>query len=212
MKTILKISYALAMSILLWTSAAGQSLKKLPKSWNYAVEINGVLCGFSESEITTIERDGKELLSLNEEVLVKQSALGGKVDLIITNNALIEPSTELPVFIEQRLKTTAEVYSSVKFNNGVAYFTSVEGGEEKQIQLTDDVILENTFSYPHLMKDFILEKEKEKKYRVFDNQKGEIVTKNYTRIGEEKLELAGENFNSIVLEEFNQNSGITTKL
>ncbi|HKK09314.1 MAG TPA: hypothetical protein VJ939_00685, partial [Bacteroidales bacterium] len=114
-KTIFKLTYALAVSLLLWTSAAGQSLKELPKSWNYAVEISGVLCGFSESEITTIERDGKEFLSLNEEVLVKQSALGGKVDLIIKNNALIEPSTELPIFIEQRFKTTAEVYSSVKF-------------------------------------------------------------------------------------------------
>jgi len=212
MKTIFKLTYALAVSLLLWTSAAGQSLKELPKSWNYAVEINGVLCGFSESEISTIERDGKELLSLNEEVLVKQSALGGKVDLIIRNNALIEPSTELPVFLEQRFKTTAEVYSSVKFNNEVAYFTSVEGGKVKQIQLTDDVVLENTLSYPHLMKDFILGEEKEKKYRVFDNQKGEIVTKTYTRGGEERLELAGASFNSIVLEEFNQNSGITRKL
>ncbi len=212
MKTIFKLSLALAMSAFLWTTAAGQSFKDLPKSWTHAVEIGGVLCGFSESEMTIIERDGKELLCLNEEALVKQSALGGKVDLIITNNALIEPTTQLPVFVEQRFKTTAEMYSSVKFSSGTAYFTSVEGGEVKQIQLTDDVILENTFSYPHLMKDFILGDEKEKIYRVFDNQKGEIVTKNYTQLGEEKLELAGANFNTIIFEELNQNSGITTKL
>ncbi|MCY1723542.1 transglutaminase-like domain-containing protein [Prolixibacteraceae bacterium Z1-6] len=212
MKTIFRLSNALALSVFLWTAAAGQSLNNLPKSWNFAVEINGVLCGFSESEISTIERDGKELLSLNEEVLVKQSALGGKVDLIITNRALIEPSTQLPVFVEQRFKTTAEVYSSTKFSSGIAYFTSVEGGEVKKIQLTDGVVLENTISYPHLMRDFILGNEKEKQYQVFDNQKGEIVTKNYTRAGEEELELVGTNFNTIILEEFNQNSGITTKL
>lgn len=212
MKTIIKLLCALAMSCFLWTTAAGQSFKDLPKSWNNAVEIGGVLCGFSESELTTIERDGKELLSLNEEVLVKQSALGGKVDLIITNSALIEPASQLPVFVEQRFKTTAEIYSSAKFSNGVAYFTSVEGGETKEVQLPDDVVLENTLSYPHLMKDFILGNEKEKKYRVFDNQKGEIITKSYTRVGEEKLELAGANFNTIILEEFNQNSGMTTKI
>lgn len=212
MKTIFKLSLALAMSVFLWTTAAGQLLNDLPKSWNFSVEINGVLCGFSESELTSIKKDGKELLSLNEEVLVKQSALGGKVDLIITNRALVEPTKQLPVFVEQRFKTTAEVYSSVEFKNGVAYFTSVEGGETREIQLSDDVVLENTISYPHLMRDFILGDEKEKKYRVFDNQKGEIVTKNYTLVGKEKLELAGAYFNSIVLEEFNQNSGITAKL
>ncbi|MBT3385049.1 MAG: transglutaminase domain-containing protein [Prolixibacteraceae bacterium] len=212
MKTIVKLLCALAMSVFLWTTAAGQSFEDLPKTWIHAVEIGGVLCGFVESEMTIIERDGKELLSLNEEALVKQSALGGKVDLIIINSALIESTTQLPVFVEQRFKTTAEVYSSAKFSNGIAYFTSVEGGEVKQIQLPDDVVLENTFSYPHLMKDFILGNEKEKKYLVFDNQKGEIITKSYTRVGEEKLELAGANFNTIVLEELNQNSGVNTKM
>jgi hypothetical protein len=212
MKTIIKLLCALAMSCFLWTTAAGQSFEDMPKTWVYAVEIGGVLCGYAESEITIIERDGKELLSLNDEALVKQSALGGKVDLIITNSALIEPTTQLPVFVEQRFKTTAEVYSSVKFDKGVAYFTSVEGGETHEIQLPDDVVLENTLSYPHLMKDFILGNEKEKKYRVFDNQKGEIIIKSYTHVGEEKLDLAGANFSTIILEEFNQNSGITTKI
>lgn len=212
MKTIFKLSLALAVSILLWATVAGQSIKNLPEKWNHAVEINGVLCGFSESEITTTVKDGKEFLNLNEEVLVKQSALGGKVDLIISNKALIDPTTLLPIFVEQRFKTTAEVYSSVHFNNEVAYFTAVEGGETQEIQLSDNVILENTFTYPHLMKDFILGNKQEKKYQVFDNQKGEIVSKNYTRIGEEKLELAGESFNTIVLEEINQNIGTTTKL
>ena len=204
MKTIFKLSLALAMSVFLWATAAGQSITDLPKSWNFAVEINGVLCGFSESEITTIERDGKELLSLNEEVLVKQSALGGKVDLIINHRAFIELTTQLPVFVEQRFKTTAEVYSSVKFSNGVAYFASVEGGETREIQLPDDVVLENTISYPHLMKDFILGNAEKKNYRVFDNQKGEIATKTYTRLGEEELELAGTTFNTCILEELNK--------
>jgi hypothetical protein len=212
MKTIFKLSYALALSAFLWATAAGQSLKDLPKSWNYAVEINGVLCGFSESEISTIERDGKELLSLKEEVLVKQRALGGNVELTISNIALIDRNTELPVFVEQRFKTTAEVYSAVEFSNGVAYFSSVEGGETREIQLPDDVVLENTISYPHLMKDFILGNEKEKEYRVFDNQKGEIATKTYTRLGEEELELAGASYKTCILEELNKKQGVTTKL
>ena len=212
MKTIFKLSLALVVFILLWTSAAGQSLKELPKSYTYAVEINGVLCGYSESNLSTIEIDGKELLSVNDEALVRQRALGGIVELSISNHALIEPNTELPVFVEQRFKTTAEVYSSVKFSNGIAWFTSVEGGETREIQLPDDVVLENTISYPHLMKDFILGNAEKKTYLIFDNQKGEIATKTYTRLGEEELELAGATFNTCILEELNKKQGITTKL
>ena len=63
MKTIFKLSLALAMSAFLWTTAAGQSLKELPKSWIHAVEIGGVLCGYSESEMTIIERDGKSTVA-----------------------------------------------------------------------------------------------------------------------------------------------------
>ncbi|HKI88875.1 MAG TPA: transglutaminase-like domain-containing protein, partial [Draconibacterium sp.] len=212
MKTIFKITYALAVSLLLWTSAAGQSFKDDLETSVYAVEINGVLCGYSESNIATIEKDGKELLRVNRDALVKQRALGGNVDLTISDVALIERNTELPVFIEQRLKTTAEVYSSVKFSNGVTCFSSIEGGETREIQLPDDVVLENTLSYPHLRTDFILGNEEEKTYCVFDNQKGEITTKTYTHIGEEKLELAGATYNTIILKELNNNLGTITKL
>jgi len=212
MKTIFKLSLALAVSILLWTTAAGQLSKDALQSSTYAVEIGGILCGYSETNLTYIEEEGKDLLSLTRDILVKQRALGSDVELTIQNIALIEQETELPVFVEQRFTTTAEVYSSVEFKNGVAYFKSVEDGEPREIQLPDDVILDNTVSYPHLKKDFILGNKEKKEYRVFDNQKGKTVTKTYSLIGEEKLELAGETFNTTVLEELNKDAGITTKL
>ncbi|MDX1284295.1 MAG: transglutaminase-like domain-containing protein, partial [Draconibacterium sp.] len=212
MKTIFKLSYALAVSMLLWTSAAGQLTKEALESSTYAVEIGGVLCGYSEATFSTVEKDGKKLTELKRDVLVKQRALGGNVDLIINNIALIDQETEMPVLVEIRFKTTAEVYSSVEFKNGVAYFKSVDGGEAREVQIPDDVILDNTVSYPHLKRDFILGNEEKKEYQVFDNQKGEIVDKVYKRIGDEQLVLAGETYNTIVIEELNKSMGVTSKL
>lgn len=212
MKTIFKLTYALAMSVFLWTTAAGQSITDLPKSWNFAVEISGVLCGYSEGTLTTVEKDGQELFYLNENALVKQSALGGNVELTIHNQSYIDTKTELPVSVEISFATTAEVYSFTRFEKGTAFFTNVKGGQLKEIELAADVILENSVFYPHLMKDFIKGIENEKSYRVYDASKGEIVTKNYKRIGKEILELAGKTFNSIVLEELNQDLGTITKL
>nr|WP_319510620.1 transglutaminase-like domain-containing protein [uncultured Draconibacterium sp.] len=211
MKTIKTISWLL-LFVFLWVAAAGQTSKNQPKRMTYAVEISGVLCGYSEMTISPTEKDGRKLLSINTEALVKQRALGGNVELIITEHALISPETELPVWIEQRFITNAEVYSCASFDNRVAHFTSVEGSEPQEIQLPDDVILENPLSYPHLMIDFIRGDANEKEYKVFDIQSGEIISKTYKRIGEEKLELAGDNYNATVLEEFNHQTGITTKL
>ncbi|WP_320111557.1 transglutaminase-like domain-containing protein [Draconibacterium orientale] len=211
MKILKTISWLL-LSVFLWVAAAGQTAKDLPIRMTFAVEISGVLCGYSEMTISSTVKDGRKLLSINTEALVKQRALGGNVELIITEHALITPETELPVFVEQRFKTNAEIYSCTKFDNGVAHFTSAENGEPREIKLPDDVILENPLSFPHLMNDFIGGDANQKTYKVFDFQSGEIISKTYKRIGEEQLELAGASYNTTVLEEFNHQTGITAKL
>lgn len=212
MKTINKLSILFAVTFFIWLSAAGQSFYDLPKSTTFAVEINGVLCGYSESTLTRVENDGKDLFELKTKALVKQRALGGNVELIIEEKALIAAETELPVFVEQRFRTRAELYSCATFGNGVAYFNSIENGETREVPLPDDVILENTLSYPHLMKDFVQNEIDMKEYRVFDNQTGEIITKTYTRICEEKPVLAGVAYTALLLEVFNKETGVSTKL
>ena len=211
MKTIYKLLYALAVSALLWTSAAGQSLNDLPDSEIYAVEINGVLCGYAESEITTIEKDGKELLMLKRNILARLSALGGGIDMTIENEFLFDPETNIPVSLEHVIATTAELYTFTKFENGNAYFMDARGGDFREIVLDNDVIIENSVSYPHLMKDFIYGEEIEKSYRVFDDMKGAVVTKSYKLLGKDSLELAGKKFNTTIVEELTHIAGVASK-
>lgn len=212
MKTIFKLTYALAVSLILWATVAGQSLKELPDSELYAVEINGVLCGYAESEITTTEKDGKELLMLKRNILARLSALGGGIDMTIENEFLFDPETNIPVSTEHVIATTAELYTFTKFENDNAYFTDARGGDFREIVLNKDVIIENSVSYPHLMKDFINAEEIEKSYRVFDDMKGAVVTKSYKLVGKDSLELAGKKFNTTIVEELNHELGVTTKM
>lgn len=204
--------FLLFVFLSIWISGFGQSYKNLPETWNYAIEISGVLCGYSESNLSSIEKDGKELLSLNDNIVVKLSVLGGGVDMKIVNHYFIDPDTQNPVFIEHIVTTTAEMYASTKIENDIAWFATIRDGETKKTQLTSGVILENPISYPHLLKDFLLGNEKEKSYRVFDDMRGVIATKTYKRIGVETLDLAGKTFQTTVLEELNQTLGTTTKM
>jgi hypothetical protein len=182
-----------------------------PDSWNYAVEINEVLCGFSESHLTEEQLDGKTLWKLDDEIMVKLSVLGGGVDMTIDNTYYIDPKTKNTISVEHSIKTTAEVYAFSEFKNDKVYYTSKKGGTLNEMTLEDDVIIENSIVYPHLMEDFILGNEDQKSYRVYDPMRSTIATKKYKRLGEEKLELVGKTYDVIILEEFNELLGTTTK-
>ncbi|MBN1819643.1 MAG: transglutaminase domain-containing protein [Prolixibacteraceae bacterium] len=210
MKTIYTLSFALSVTIMNWLTAGCQSINDIPISWNYAVEITGVQCGYTESEITTIEKDGANLLKMKDTVVVKLSVLGGGVDMKVSNNSLIDPLTMNPVYIEHSVFTTAEMYARSEFEDHTARFTNKRNGEMKTINLEPDVIIENTVTYPHLMKDFILGTETKKSYLVFDDMQGIVATKTYKKIREEEIELAGKNFYTTVLEELNETNGITS--
>ena len=211
MKTI-KTLIIIGLSAFLWTITSGQTLENIPEKWIYAVEIDGVLCGYAESHTSIIKENGREFINSDDEVIAKLSVLGGGVDMKIKHHILVDRETENPVSIERTVSTTAEIYASTRFEKGKAYFTNQRGGDLREIELGADVILENTLSYPHLFKDFILNSETEKSYRVFDDMKGAVVIKNYKRIGKEELELAGKKYQTTVIEEINQELGTTTRL
>lgn len=211
MKTIKTITI-IVLSAFLWTITSAQTLENVPEKWIYAVEIGGVLCGYAESHTTVIKENNKEFIKSDDKIIAKLSVLGGGVDMKITHHILIDRETEKPVSTECIVSTTAEIYASARFENHKAYFTNTKGEKMHEIMLEPDVILENTISYPHLYRDFILNTASEKSYRVFDDMQGIIVEKKYKLLGHEKLELAGKTFNTTLIEEINQELGTTTKL
>lgn len=182
------------------------------ETYYYAVEINGVVCGYSESNKTYIEKDGKGLLLITDDIVVKLSILGGEVDMTIKNKYQIEPATERLIYCEHEISAGAVIHTITKIEGDTAWFTLTTAGETKKIEISPEVILETSISYPHLMRDFITGNEQEKSYQVLDDMRGEIVVKNYKRIGVEELELAGKIYNVTVFEELNLNTGTKTKL
>ena len=189
-----------------------QETNSSSETYYYAVEINGVICGYSESNKTYIEKDGKKLLLVTDDIVVKLSILGGKVDMTIKNKYQIDPATEKFIYCEHEISAGAVIHTVTKIVGDTAWFTSTNAEETKKIEISPELILETPISYPHLMRDFITGNEQEKSYQVLDDMSGVIVVKNYKRIGVEELELAGKTYNVTVFKELNQNTGTKTKL
>ncbi|MHC4692103.1 MAG: transglutaminase-like domain-containing protein [Planctomycetota bacterium] len=178
----------------------------------HAVEINGVLCGYSEMNISTVVKDGKEMTLEQSRVFMMLSALGMKFNTEIKTQSYIDPATgkssDVNVDIEQG---QVKVGIKVVVKNNVAHYTPITGGEPREIKLAQDVIFGDEQLFRRLVKDFTPPKIQKKKYKILMVMEGEIQESTFTKAGEEKLELVGKTYDAIVLDHLNHKTGLKIK-
>jgi transglutaminase-like putative cysteine protease len=178
----------------------------------HAIEMNGVLCGFSEVETSTVVKDGKEMTLEKSRMFMMLSALGMKFNTEVKSQSYMDPATgrssDVKVDIEQG---QVKVGIKVVVENNVAHYTPITGGEPKDIKLTPDVIFGDEQLFRQLIKDFAPGKTQKKKYKILMVMEGEIQESTFTKAGEEKLELAGKTYDAIVLDQLNQKTGLKIK-
>jgi len=215
MKTIQLLFSILLLAFILPKCASAQQEKtRKPgeKTYYYGVEINDVLCGYAKVISIPEDRAGKIIEKLEGNVFLKLSVLGGGMDLNISYLYLSDPSSEQFFYnttTVQTGETRMEFASEVK--DDTIYFESVTGHETKKFPNAQDIILEGPLTTIHIVNDFIKGDAIEKTYRVYDPARGEVYKKTYTRIGKEELDLAGNTYNCIVLDEMNPGLGIKAK-
>jgi len=174
-----------------------------------AVEIDGTLCGYSESWTSTIVKNGRTLEVQESEVQVLLSALGVGVDMVIRTVAHLVPSTEQAVYCDMTLEQAGtRVGGTVEVSGSTARWTPKSGGSTREIELPADAVLGIPGFHPGLHRDFVRNRLERKDYLVFDVMRGELQKATCTLKGREKLELAGSTFEALVLEEINHGLGI----
>ncbi len=215
MKTLQLIACAILLAFILPKCASGQqdpSGNAGEKTIYYGVEINDVLCGYARVTSILEEKEGKEIEKLEGNVTVKLSVLGAGVDMVITYLYLTDPVTEQFFYNATTVKTgETEMEFISKVKDDSIYYESASGSDKKSFLLTPDVILEGPLTTIHIVNDFINGDATEKAYMIYDPARGEIYEKTYTRVGEETLELAGNSYKCLVLDEMNPRLGVKAK-
>ena len=175
----------------------------------FAIEIDNVLCGYSAENYCNAVIDGKNIRYENSDVFLKMRVLGSEMNGGFKYRSVMNLGTG------RAEKLNVEVIngeSVARFNTIVsgdtAYFTSPTSGVSKSITLASGVILSSLFWYPHLIDDFIRKGSDERRYRVYDPLKGEIVDKGYIRKPDEKIVLRDSSFNTLVVEETDYSTGL----
>ena len=205
----------LALMLLVWVLSGpfqAQAAQAESEKMYHAVEMKSVLCGYSETDLSTVVKDGKKMTLEKSRVFMMLSALGMNFNTEVKSTAYLDPltgrSTDVKLDIEQG---QVKLGIKVVVENNIAHYTPMMGGKPKDIKLTPDVIFGDRQLFLQLVKDFTDGSLRKKTYKNLEVMEGEIQESTFTKAGAEKLELAGENYDAIILDHLNQKTGVKIK-
>lgn len=216
MKGTRRTIFILCVLALAGTAAAGRPEgvsphPAAPEREYYAIEIDGTLCGYLEGTTTPFQQDGRALRKEEAVVTLKLSILGAGVDMTIRSVAHVDPAKEQIVFAGlDMLQGTTRMGFTAVITPPTARWTPTAGGSPKELQVPEDVILGSLGPHPYLYRDFVQKNLDRAEYAVLDLLRGEVQKSVVTRKSREKIEMAGAAFDTVVLEEVNQGTGLKT--
>ena len=180
-----------------------------PEQYYYAVEMNGVLCGYVTYVTSPIQQDGRTFTRLTHEVVIKGTLLGGAVNNRILLTYHIDPATSAFTRHESLLEQgPTRLTSAIRIEGRTARVSDGAGGKETVVDLPADVVLDNTLFHPHLVADFVSGKAETKTYLLFDGRDNAVRETTYTRKGTETVRLVGRSFETVVLDSIDRRAGV----
>jgi hypothetical protein len=178
----------------------------------FATDLKGTVCGYSEIELSTIEKDGRELQLLEQTAITRIHALGTEITSEVILIYHIDPLTGKFTYHESEIhQGQMDLWSKIYIEGNKARFTS-STFDETVIELPPDVVLENTLFHPHLIEDFHVKGLEEKTYEIFEVREAAVQKSTVKRIGTEEIELAGSAYNALVLDVFKQATGVKYRI
>lgn len=202
----------LGLSLLYLFGGCGHSIQKT-ETWYFAAESKGVLCGYSKVCISPSHQEGRKMILLEEEGEVKLAALGTTLHTKFRFRFHIDPETGQFFYHESDSELgNVKTGISIKIRGNEGQVTRKPRGKRHRITLPPGTILANYQIFPHLVRDFVTNREENKSYKVLDLNDGNIHQLTYTKLGIESLELMGHAYKAVVLDEMNQNTGQRSKL
>lgn len=182
-----------------------------PEKVYYAVEINGVVCGYSESSETPLQREGKEFTQQETSVFVMLSLLGSAFNSEIKVKALLDTGTRRLLQVETRIdQGGSKLTFDLKVAGNEATMLSSLSGVVKKIALTPGLVIGSDELFQRLKKEFYEKKSASASYDTLEFLEEEIQKSHFKKIGEESITLSGKTFQALIIEGVNAKTGMKT--
>ena len=178
----------------------------------YAIEINGVVCGYSENNETPLRKEGKDLVQAEGNIFVMVSLLGSEFNSEIKVHSLLDAVTRKASYVNTRVSQGDNLLDfELKVSESEAILTTSGRGEAKKIAVHPGLVIGGDEMVFRLKKEFLENKAGEFSCDILEILEEEVQRSTFKRIGEETLELAGKTFQAAIIEQTKAKSGMKIK-
>ena len=200
----------LAITILIFTSL---SLQAQYERMYYAVEIDGVLCGYVTTDIGETEYRGMQMIETHDTANILLKALGQEMNMQIISRYVFYPETYKVALNHTKFKYDAGniVSTLIEVFDDYALRTESPGETPDTIHDIAGVIFDNPMGAPYIVEEFVKGSSEEKMYRVYDYIRGHITDQKFTLLGEEDIMLAGQEYKTLLINIYSSTDGTNTK-
>ena len=200
------------ISILIIISNSCYASKGQEEKVYYAIEINGIVCGYTESIEKTIQLEGKKYLSQKLNMFIMLSLFESEFNTNMNITSILDPVTKRCYQINGEINQgPINRKFDVKVENGKAVISSSLMGEPKSIELTPEILCGSDEVFTNLKREFVENNAKEVSYDILEAIDSDIQNSTFKKIGEEEIELAGKRYKTIIIEQHNNKTGVKIK-
>lgn len=193
--------------LLLISSAAADQPKN--ETLYYAVEQNGVLCGYSQVDISRVEVDGKRVTKMDERVEMHIKALGASVVATFEFSYHIDPETNMYFYHECTIdQGSVHLAASMQVLDSIVSITSEPDDDVVDVEVPAGVLFENTRLFSHLLREFESDSPGTKDFKMFSEVNGAVHDISYEYKGIEELELNGNGYSALSFRKLDRTIGM----
>lgn len=205
---------SLLMAMLLFSTvfSSAQAQSGDAQQYFFGIEVNDVLCGYAEIQVSEDTHDGREVIKVEENLFAMMTALGSTFNTRQTLSYLIDPETGNFLYHENEIEQgDTHIGGSWEVRDDAVYLTA-DDEEEKRIDLPAGTHLTNTILFTHLTDAFADPARKKYKCKMLQVRDAEVQDYTYKRLDDETLELVDQTFDALVVEETNHVTGLKMTL
>ena len=174
------------------------------------IELNGVLCGYSEVYVTPPRAAGTPYLTIDQKTYISFRALGQDMSQRQVFTYRIDPADGNFIYHDSRTEQGDQLVAAVMTVVGDSLYLQPEGQAVTPIYLPGNTLLPNTMFYPHLQADFGARGLDSATYRIFNVRTGKVEDYVYLKAGAERMELNGSVYDAVIVKERDPHTGVFT--
>ena len=176
-----------------------------------AIELNNILCGYSEIDLSDSIINGKEFIILKQNTYANFHALGQDITQHQRFTYHIDAVSGNFIYHDSYIKQgNVEMGGMVSVKDNMILTIDLEGNETTS-EILEETILPNTQFFTYLLGDPDDKTLWTKVFSVYDVRSGKVQEMKYTKIEEGIHEFSGKEYEVIVIEETDPSTGMTNK-